>query len=364
MRLLQRPQTLFRLQRHDALSPHCLDELPRFSQCRHVGPTFALQTPPRRTLAHVQEGSRALPAIWFTSSRYCRRPEISNNNRDKPPDERTLKLGKTLRILQSRLPTLLQTPLPQEILSPQISLHLFPSTHPHLPTATGRVSYVAALWTAPMAWGRVPIVGNVRLRILSERMVPSSPPSHSLAPSPTWSGSKDTSSGNSGSNGYRSEKLLVRWTTMGKSRRDGQTTPAAATRARTRTGGSRSGVTARDDEDDHDAADRITRWFGFRGGEWGSSSSSSSSSSSKDHEFTGLFIFEFDEEGRIVRHTIERAEAGGLGGLGEAATGKGVFGLGEWLWRRVGRRGQSDAEPDGDGLPAGLPQGVYVRRGL
>ncbi len=74
------------------------------------------------------------------------------------------------RILQERLPTLLQSPLPQEILSPNISLHLFPSTHPHLPTVSGRVAYIAALWTSPIAWNRVPIVGNVKLEILSERM--------------------------------------------------------------------------------------------------------------------------------------------------------------------------------------------------
>lgn len=29
-----------------------------------------------------------------------------------------------------------------------------------------------------------------------------------------------------------------------------------------------------------------------------------------DEEFCGLFIFEFDEEGRIVKHTIEHAEQG------------------------------------------------------
>ena len=75
-----------------------------------------------------------------------------------------------LRILQERLPTLLQSPLPQEILSPNISLHLFPSTHPYLPTVSGRVAYIAALWTSPIAWNRVPIVGNVRLEILSERV--------------------------------------------------------------------------------------------------------------------------------------------------------------------------------------------------
>lgn len=29
-----------------------------------------------------------------------------------------------------------------------------------------------------------------------------------------------------------------------------------------------------------------------------------------DEEFSGLFIFEFDEEGRIVEHTIEHAQEG------------------------------------------------------
>src|SRR5213592_1151887 len=99
------------------------------------------------------------------------------------------------------MPTLLQTPLPQEILSPHITLHLFPSTHPHLPTVSGRVAYIAALWTAPMAWGRVPIVGNVKLNILSERMVKSS-----LHASPA------------SSNNNNAEKLIVRWKTCGKSR--------------------------------------------------------------------------------------------------------------------------------------------------
>src|SRR5436190_24306103 len=75
-----------------------------------------------------------------------------------------------LRILSPRLPTLLINPLPQEILSPSISLHLFPSTHSHLPTVKGRVAYRAALWTAPVAWGSVPIVGSVKLKTMSERM--------------------------------------------------------------------------------------------------------------------------------------------------------------------------------------------------
>ena len=43
--------------------------------------------------------------------------------------------------------------------------------------------------------------------------------------------------------------------------------------------------------------DKITEWLG--------------GDVRDDEEFCGLFIFEFDEEGRIVTHTIEHAEEGG-----------------------------------------------------
>lgn len=105
----------------------------------------------------------------------------------------TDKFFPAIRILHDQLPTLLASPLPQDILSPHITLHLFPSTHPHLPTVSGKIAYTAALWTAPVAWGRVPVVGNVKLTILSERMIKNggtSTPAH-----------------------MRHEKLIVRWKT-------------------------------------------------------------------------------------------------------------------------------------------------------
>src|SRR5215471_6942299 len=95
-----------------------------------------------------------------------------------------------IRTLHERMPDLLATPLPQDILSPNIKLQLFPSTHPHLPSVTGRLAYTAALWTSPVAWGRVPVVGNVKLVVLSERML------HTGAPGD-------------------GEKLVVRWRTCG-----------------------------------------------------------------------------------------------------------------------------------------------------
>ncbi|KAI9813993.1 MAG: hypothetical protein M1827_003457 [Pycnora praestabilis] len=214
---------------------------------------------PHKSLAHVQVDGKALPAVWFTSSSPSwRTPAEGGYENGKPPDERTLKLGKTLRLLQDRLPTLLASPLPQEILSPQISLHLFPSTHPHLPTVSGRVAYLAALWTAPMAWGRVPIVGNVRLIVLSERIVKNGPAS---------------------SSDYRPERLIVRWKTCGKTKGKGMGAFYRGTGA-------------------SEQVDKITE---FLGGD----------RDRDDEEFCGLFIFEFDEEGRVVSHTIEHADEGG-----------------------------------------------------
>ncbi|KAL6720227.1 hypothetical protein ACLMJK_002148 [Lecanora helva] len=239
---------------------------PSHSNALKVGPGKLQRTilAPRRNLAQVRPDREVLPEVWFTGSypRHEAPDEHGIKYPDSPPDERTLKLGKTLRILQTRLPTLLASPLPQEILSPHISLHLFPSTHPHLPTVSGRVAYHAALWTAPMAWGRVPIVGNVKLIILSDRVVKNgfdALRSHS-----------STSVGN--------ERLIVRWKTCGKTKGKGM-------------GALYRGIGA------SEQVDKITEWLG--------------GDARDDEEFCGLFIFEFDEEGRISCHTIEHVDQGG-----------------------------------------------------
>ncbi|RDW83062.1 hypothetical protein BP5796_04553 [Coleophoma crateriformis] len=232
-----------------------------------------------RPLATVHAAPRELTDVWFTASNPPRTqapPTPSDPN--EPPNERTVKLGKTLRILQERLPTLLQSPLPQEILSPQIKLHLFPSTHPHLPAVSGRVAYNAALWTSPIAWGRVPLVGNVKLEILSERMIKSR--------------CRPTSSYDN-----RPEQLLVRWRTVGKTQGRG-------------TGAFYKGIGS------HDQVDKITEWLGGGKGE------------DDNKEFTGLFIFEFDGEGRIISHTIEHVQEGGNW---EKGVGARVVGLTDWL---------------------------------
>lgn len=169
-----------------------------------------------------------------------------------------------LRILQERLPTLLQSPLPSELLAPNIALHLFPSTHPHLPTVSGRVAYNAALWTSPIAWNRVPIIGNVKIEILAERMT--SEPLTFLPRRP----------------GAIPEQLVVRWCEKRKTAVE-------------------SGV---------------AKAMSFGKGV------------DPNKAFTGLFIFDFDEEGRILSHTIEQAQAGNDW---EAGVGAKVVGLTDWL---------------------------------
>jgi hypothetical protein len=192
-----------------------------------------------------------------------------------------------LRILQPRLPSLLASPLPQDILSPHISLHLFPSTHPHLPTVSGRVAYHAALWTSPITWGRVPIIGNITLKIISERMVKNG----ATHPVPGMSGKLNKGVG---------EKLIVRWRTCGKTKGLGM-------------GAGYKGIGAKQ------SVDKITQWLG--------------GDARDDEEFTGLFIFEFDEEGRVSNHIIERAEGGDNW---DSGVGR-VVGLTDWLLGRFGR---------------------------
>lgn len=219
-----------------------------------------------RCFAQVHDVDRLNRDVYFTSSTPR---HLLPTEPPKQPDERTIQLGKTVRTLHERLPTLLQSPLPSDILSPSISLHLFPSTHPHLPTVSGRLAYVAALWTAPVAWGRVPLVGNVKLTILSERMV------------------RNGGSANAGTAGTRDDKLIVKWKTCGK------------TRARDGTGGVYRGLGIMN-------KDPVEKIRGFISG-----ATTSSPKDETDAEFTGLFIFEFDHEGKILKHVIEHTEEGG-----------------------------------------------------
>lgn len=78
--------------------------------------------------------------------------------------------------------------------------------------------------------------------------------------------------------------------------------------------------------------DKITEWLGGGKGE------------DDSKEFTGLFIFEFDGEGRVVSHTIEHVQEGGDW---ERGVGARVVGLTDWLLGGMRKRGDA-----GEACPA------------
>lgn len=110
---------------------------------------------------------------------------------------------------------------------------------------------------------------------------------------------------------YRSEKLVVRWRTNGKTKNRG-------------TGPFYKGIGR------SEPIDKITEFLGGGQGE------------DDQREFTGLFIFEFDEEGRIVSHTIEHVQEGGNW---EKGVGARVVGLTDWLLGGMREKGGGCPSP-------------------
>ncbi|KAL4986641.1 hypothetical protein BDW68DRAFT_162748 [Aspergillus falconensis] len=258
--------------------------------------------------------------------KYSLTDDLTPSNDHKPPDERILKLGKTLRILSPLLPTILTNPLPPHILSPSVSLHLFPSTHPHLPTVKGRTLYRAALWAVPVAWSSVPLVGNVKLQILSERIVRGGTVPDSQV---------DTAHGAQVKNGdCGDERLVVRWRTEKPSSHSSSSSSTSA--PSTSPSPSPSPLkqdTAPGDESKTNTNKGLSVLLG---------GDAPIFKLSRDDQFTGLFIFSFDEEGRVLTQTIEHAEDAG----GWERTAKFVT-LTDWLIGKA--RGSLDAPQ-----PAGL----------
>lgn len=118
----------------------------------------------------------------------------------------------------------------------------------------------------------MPLVGNVQLVILSERMVRNGGSAVALM--------------------NREEKLIVKWKTCGKTtHRDG-------------TGGIYRGMGLAV------AKDPVEKIRGFIAGTKDDHSASATGERDAE-EFQGIFIFEFDDKGRVVKHTIEHTEEGG-----------------------------------------------------
>lgn len=289
---------------------------------------FLLHSPPVRSLAQVRP--EPLTDLWFTSSAPRSKPTdprdvlpdtptpgSGHDPSPPPPSERTLAIGRTLRTLSPLLPNLLSSGVPQNILSPNVTLHLFPSTHQHLPVVKGRVAYRAALFTAPVAWGTVPFVGNVKLKIISERMARSG-----------HCGSMSDSGDEAGD-----EKLVVRWITEAKQTNGAASTSTAASSA--------------------SAENTNASLSTLLGG-------TQPLSTNNEKQFSGLFIFTFDEEGRIASHTIEHADEDN----GHERTSR-VVTVADWLLGKA--RGRKEGEiglVPGLGVAAGgvMPEIIRLAR--
>ena len=120
-----------------------------------------------------------------------------------------------------------------------------------------------------MAWGCVPIVGNVKLKILSEKIVRTG---YAYAMSAEVT---------EGEHNLSAEKLVVRWKTEPKG--NGSGNPEAA-QSSTTDGNINRGLSKLLGGD--------KPIFNLNQGD----------------DFSGLFIFTFDSKGRIASHTIEHAD--------------------------------------------------------
>lgn len=91
----------------------------------------------------------------------------------------------------------------------------------------------------------------------------------------------------------REEKLIVKWKTCGKTtHRDG-------------TGGIYRGMGLAV------AKDPVEKIRGFIAGSRHEQTPENGNRTKDAEEFQGIFIFEFDEKGRVAKHTIEHTEEGG-----------------------------------------------------
>jgi hypothetical protein len=129
-----------------------------------------------------------------------------------------------------------------------------------------------------VAWSSLPLVGNVKLQITSERMVRTT----------SVLGCEHT--GDCGE-----ERLVVRWKTEARGDTDGSPTAISTTPSSSASSSSSSHIS-------QSRAGTNKGLSALLGGE------EPIFSLGKEGHFNGLFIFGFDEEGRIVSHTIEHAD--------------------------------------------------------
>ena len=156
-----------------------------------------------------------------------------------------------------------------------------------------------------MAWGCMPIVGDVKLQIMSERVVRTG---------------FDFTIPEDAAENTGDEKLVVRWKTESKASNGSPPTNSSSTSSSSSTNNMNRGLSS------------------LLGGDQPFLRLSRDPTQSP---FSGLFIFCFDEEGRIVSHTIEHADE--ANGYDRTAR---VVSLTDWLIGKArGRQAEADLEP-------------------
>lgn len=118
--------------------------------------------------------------------------------------------------------------------------------------------------------------------------------------------------------GHRDEKLIVKWKTCGRTKHRDGTGGVYKTRGLAR----------------RDPVDRIREFIA--GSSADEQAVAKKLEGQDEDDFTGIFVFEFDEEGRVVKHVIEHTEEGG-----DCDRMTRVVSVTDWLLGRFNGKGQT-----------------------
>ncbi|KAF3918823.1 hypothetical protein ABW20_dc0100652 [Dactylellina cionopaga] len=182
------------------------------------------------------------------------------------------------------------------------------------------MAYIAALWTSPVVWGRIPGI-KVRLEILSVKMVKGGIPLENV---------------DDGTPSVGGEQMIVKWRTSpslnGNGNGKGKSTtssPRASASSISDTGNKVPNQPSQEKERNDPL----------------SSVASSLSKFTINGDFCGLFIFEFDNMGKIKTHIIEDVEEDR--GESKQQHSK-VITITEWLLKKA--KGSLEDKPPVPGL--------------
>lgn len=203
-----------------------------------------------------------------------------------------------------------------------------------------------------MAWGHLPIFGHVEIEVLTERMANQSGHADFMC---------DMDEEERGDI-HGTERLVVRWQTQGKEHNQRPPKTTASSSSNT---GHRSNEQHRDDNYDYAQQKNKNREEDFSLSQSSAATNSNRSLSvllggdapifklKNEENFTGMFVFRFDQHGRIASHTIEHSEDNC-----SASRASKVVTLTDWL---LGLKDRLNAPP-GNAGSGNTPSPVMTKR--